>query len=463
MAVEKKEKKDKSVGMDKVAGKESKLIGISLMGFKSILNKQVSSISPLTIFSGANSSGKSSFTQVLLLLKQTLQCSYDPGTIMLNGPNVRMTSTEQIFSKDLSGKSKRNFTIEFLFSDRSAISVTYGFSLKEPSGLSIKNIRHVNRQGKSSIISLNSKKEKIIDFIGLDNEFHKTIYSKVTDDKTGSIIVKRSRCFFDVEVSFSFDSSDDRRMRFGLSSEIIDKVRECLQNLIHVPGLRGNPERTYTTTAVGDSFPGRFENYVASIILEWQRSNDPNLRRLISDLFDLGLTSGISARKINDTEVELRVSRIKCDVDSQITPDVSIADVGFGVSQALPVLVSLLVAAKGQMVLIEQPELHLHPRAQSKLSEIIARAVKRGVTVVIETHSNILILGIQTLVAANKLTPSDVGLNWFSINDGGITTISKGSLDRLGAFGEWPTDFMETSLYAEDAYLSAIENRLMSE
>ena len=78
---------------------------------------------------------------------------------------------------------------------------------------------------------------------------------------------------------------------------------------------------------------------------------------------------------------------------------VSIADVGFGVSQVLPVLVALIVAEPGRLVYLEQPELHLHPRAQVALAQVLAAAAKRGVRVVAETHSSLLLLAVQTLVA----------------------------------------------------------------
>jgi hypothetical protein len=72
---------------------------IAISGFKSISNEQSVDIKPLTILCGANSSGKSSIMQPLLLLKQTLESSYDPGPLLLDGPNVRFTSTDQVLSR----------------------------------------------------------------------------------------------------------------------------------------------------------------------------------------------------------------------------------------------------------------------------------------------------------------------------------------------------------------------------
>src|SRR5579864_8197132 len=72
---------------------------VTVGGFKSISQEQSIEIKPLTILAGANSSGKSSIMQPLLLLKQTLESTYDPGPLLLNGPNVTFTSSDQFLSK----------------------------------------------------------------------------------------------------------------------------------------------------------------------------------------------------------------------------------------------------------------------------------------------------------------------------------------------------------------------------
>src|SRR6266404_946129 len=72
---------------------------IKVAGFKSISDEQGIEIRPLTILAGANSSGKSSIMQPVLLLKQTLEASYDPGPLLLNGPNVKFTAAEQLLSR----------------------------------------------------------------------------------------------------------------------------------------------------------------------------------------------------------------------------------------------------------------------------------------------------------------------------------------------------------------------------
>src|ERR1022692_4175754 len=79
--------------------KQSTISQVSVTGYKSIGSECSVEIRPLTVLAGANSSGKSSIIQPLLLLKQTLEASYDPGALLLDGPNVRFTSGDQFLSR----------------------------------------------------------------------------------------------------------------------------------------------------------------------------------------------------------------------------------------------------------------------------------------------------------------------------------------------------------------------------
>ena len=176
-----------------------------------------------------------------------------------------------------------------------------------------------------------------------------------------------------------------------------------LNRTIHVPGLRGNPERGYSRTTLstiaglgGDFrlFPGTFERYVATVIAGWQDSGDSRLDDLQAMLRALGLGRRVAAERVDDTQIEWRVGA-PSDVPWRDSQLISIAHVGFGVSQVLPVLVALLVADAGQLVYVEQPELHLHPRAQCALASILADAARRGVRLIVGTHSALLLTSIE--------------------------------------------------------------------
>src|SRR5256714_8022704 len=110
--------------------KDDAITQIRVCGFKSISNEQSIEVRPLTILAGANSSGKSSIMQPLLLLKQTLEASYDPGALRLDGPNVRFTSAEQFLSYTGRNKHTDTFFIGIGFEDASGLTI---FFQKRPS------------------------------------------------------------------------------------------------------------------------------------------------------------------------------------------------------------------------------------------------------------------------------------------------------------------------------------------
>ena len=133
-----------------------------------------------------------------------------------------------------------------------------------------------------------------------------------------------------------------------------DQADRFLRRLIHLPGLRGNPARDYRMTAVGKYFPGTFETYTAAIIANWKADKaDDRLEHLNEDLLALGLTWKASANRINDTQVEMVVGRLPKPIQGGAHDLVNIADVGFGVSQTLPVVVALHAAEAGQCVYLE--------------------------------------------------------------------------------------------------------------
>jgi predicted ATPase len=95
------------------------------------------------------------------------------------------------------------------------------------------------------------------------------------------------------------------------------------------------------------------------------------------------------------------------------------------------------------------------------LASILAETAQRGVTVIAETHSSLLLRGIQTLVAEGKLSPDLVKLHWFSRDKkDGATKVTSADLDERGAFGDWPMDFDDVELEAEKDYLDAVGKRM---
>jgi predicted ATPase len=131
---------------------------------------------------------------------------------------------------------------------------------------------------------------------------------------------------------------------------------------------------------------------------------------------------------------------------SSSTP-VLITDVGFGVSQVLPVLVLLASAERGDTVLLEQPEIHLHPSVQSGLADVIIEtALARGVQVIVESHSEHLLSRLQRRLAERELRhgleldPQDVAV-YFCASVAGESRIEELELDLFGNIANWPPGF----------------------
>ena len=120
---------------------------------------------------------------------------------------------------------------------------------------------------------------------------------------------------------------------------------------------------------------------------------------------------------------------------------VTLADVGFGVSQVLPVLALLAYVPEGSTVLLEQPELHLHPAVQSGLADVILEAAKiRKVQVIVESHSEHLLLRLQRRVAEGRADPNDVSLYFCNLK-GGRSHLQRLSVNHLGEIEDWPDGF----------------------
>ncbi len=444
---------------------ETGITSIEVEGFKSLYERAKIEVRPLTILAGANSSGKSSIMQPLLMMKQTLEAPYDPGALLLDGPHVKYSSVDQFLSKR-SGETIQNF-FKLRLVVNHHLSLDNCFIKAEKTmqihysicGLNEKTFTIKLDMSKTELISLIDEFDKYREKSGNSRDLTKSQKQMIIDNLKPEII--RNRCFLTLYYRSKGLSVLDPSIPTDIlySNENHNQIFEKeIRQIIHIPGVRGNPERTYKIAAIGSGFPGNFETYVASIIQHWQDTQDERLIQLCQNLEKLGLTGKVATKILNGVQMEIQVANLPRSVES--TDMVNIADVGFGVSQILPVLVALLVAEPGQLVYLEQPEIHLHPRAQEGLAEILADAANRGVRVVLETHSELLLLTTQSLVAEGKLSPEKVKLHWFTRREDGSTEIHSADLDREGAFGDWPEDFSQVSLQLESRYLDAAEAHL---
>ncbi len=125
-------------------------------------------------------------------------------------------------------------------------------------------------------------------------------------------------------------------------------------------------------------------------------------------------------------------------------------NVGFGISYVLPVVLALLKAKRGELLILENPEAHLHPKGQRRMGELIARAAQGGVQIIVETHSDHVLNGIRLCAKKGTVNPELVRLYYFSrqeINDGrgykSVPVIDNPVLKADGRLSFWPDGFFD--------------------
>lgn len=118
--------------------------------------------------------------------------------------------------------------------------------------------------------------------------------------------------------------------------------------------------------------------------------------------------------------------------------------VGFALTYVLPIVVAVLSAKPGSLVIIENPEAHLHPRAQRLLVQLFARAARAGIQIIVETHSDHVLNGARLAVRKKLMAPDQVGIRFFSQGqDGSQPVMLSPVIHPTGALSEWPPGFFD--------------------
>lgn len=437
---------------------------ISVTGFKSLATKSDLEIRPLTVLAGANSSGKSSFMQPLLMMKQTLESDVNlAGPFLLSGPYTRYTEARQFLSTPGAfADAHRTLTFEFGFDEGLTAGMVY--SARTETGLNVQETWGSNSVRKSQWrIATKSTPDELramlLEFSSIP----------LLMEQVGFTVLSASNCQFYKCILYSVPAGEgprgiamERRELYYMQENLT--LNSHIRRMIYVPGLRGDQNRKWLFTEINEQgfFEGPFESYVPSLIFSWiLPGNRPKAYQLVASLSGLDLAAGISPIRLNESELEIRVPRTR---NSNPDDFVNVADVGLAVSNVLPVLVALIQADPGQLVYIEQPELHLHPRAQLKLAQLLVGAANRGVRLVIETHSALLLRGMLTEIAQDKIPSSKVILHWFKRNEeSGLSTVHSKEPDPAGRVGDWPEDFGDVELASNNEYLDAAEHKLFLE
>lgn len=117
--------------------------------------------------------------------------------------------------------------------------------------------------------------------------------------------------------------------------------------------------------------------------------------------------------------------------------------VGFGLTQVLPIIIGALASKPGQILLIENPEVHLHPQGQVEMGQFLAQVAAAGVQVILETHSDHILNGLRKAVRANQIAPEQVLLHFFQPRTDEGSQVQSPGLSRDGSIDYWPAGFFD--------------------
>jgi predicted ATPase len=127
----------------------------------------------------------------------------------------------------------------------------------------------------------------------------------------------------------------------------------------------------------------------------------------------------------------------------QVSNEYRPANVGFGISYTLHIVTALLAAAPGHLIMLENPEAHLHPYGQARIGELVARAAQGGVQIILETHSDHVLNGVRLAVHDSFTKPENVRLYYLERNNDGTAHVVSPSIDRNGRIDRWPEGFFD--------------------
>ncbi|MCE2697289.1 MAG: DUF3696 domain-containing protein [Anabaena sp. 49633_E8] len=157
--------------------------------------------------------------------------------------------------------------------------------------------------------------------------------------------------------------------------------------------------------------------------------------------------------------VDLMSLQYSFDMGKDVSSRYRNTNVGFGITYTLPIIVAVLASPPGTLILVENPEAHLHPRGQAKMGELLALAASCGVQVVIETHSDHVLNGIRLAVHGGKIKPDDVQLHYFQRQEKqgqAVTKVISPRIYRDGTIDRWPDGFFDEWERSLDVLLEPI-------
>ena len=439
---------------------------LRLRNFKAWRDTGTLELAPLTILFGSNSSGKSSINHFLMMLRQSVQ-SPDRNNVFDFGDEnaaVRLGSfRDVVFGHDLA----RQLEFEMDWSLSSSLLVRDPRSRERFAGDRLR-FHGAARQppGRSRTTQSEGFRYELMDgnevslAVAMERDDKRTNRWRLRADRYDLVRAKGRAWELPKPVQF-YGFPSEAIVYYQNSAFLSDlelALEDRLSSVSYLGPLRSPPEPLYNWSGnEPDGVGWRGRDAVQAILAAQGRSLNwkPKARTIPFEkvmarwLKQMGLVHSFSVEEIAPNRSEYEV-KVKTHARAE---EVRMTDVGFGVSQVLPVIVQSFYAKPHSTVLIEQPEIHLHPAVQANLADLFVAATtaredseEREVQLIVESHSEHLLRRLQRLIAEEKITEQQVAL-YFCYGGGPAgSVIDRLEVDTYGDILNWPPDFFGDEL-----------------
>ena len=355
---------------------------VTIKNFKCFLDNSIS-FNGLTVLAGSNAVGKSTIIQALLLVRQTidkLKTDYKPFDFEIQLNGEYLLNLGD--TSQVLSSAATSEEIIFILNDKTNNKMAFYYSMsKEKSELVLKfNNSEMVHQNQSLSI--------------YNNQFHYLNAERLGPRVIQSVVNQKfaNTGFQGEYTGCTLANNTDYK---------IDKERRFNSAKLTVPNL--NKQVEY------------WLNYIV-----------PGIEITTALYHEINMVGYHLRRSYSDTK--------------PLNPN----NVGFGISYVLPIIVSGLIAEKGCLLIVENPEAHLHPSGQSRIGQFLAQIASSGVQVLIETHSEHVINGIR-IATLKKCIPNDlISINFFNINEKSKSPeIQHLTIDENAGLSDWPYGFFD--------------------
>ncbi|WP_299755496.1 DUF3696 domain-containing protein [uncultured Chloroflexus sp.] len=422
---------------------------VAAENFKSWRDTGPIRMAPITGLFGPNSSGKTAILQLLLLLKQTVESS-DQQQVLQTGHEHTYVNLGTFFDIIHAHRISSGITISIEWHPIQEVYIPEPDQTSHPQR-SIKklNFSTTIQDLRDSIavkrftysFSIGSHQYQF----GMEQEAEQK-YNLLIKGYDLKPIHNRSTTFpapikcygFPSEVFASYQNAN-------FLKEFVLAFEKLGQHIWYLGPLREYPKRTYVWSGQRPQDVGQRGELAIAALLAARKSkaehySGESLEEKVAQwLKELGLAHHFSIHPFPYPRNEMYEVSVKLTPGS---PDVLITDVGFGISQILPVIVLCYYAPKGATIILEQPETHLHPSVQAGLADVLIDAIRtRQIQIILESHSEHLLRRLQRRIAEGTLDSSEAALYFCTTNKLGISRLQPLQLDQYGNITNWPENF----------------------